>query len=114
MLVATSINLPKSGSIQQSTLKPSSRKTQRFASIVPCAFIGQNQSNASDTSETTKLRRAGDSSHAMTTAAEKKHQQHSSKASEKSRVAPKAIEGTNLFSMDDDYAYITVEDLLTA
>ena len=113
MFVATSTSLFTSGSIQQCNLKPSSRlRTQRRSATV--AFISQNQSNTSHTSDTTNLRRGGDSSR---TTAEEKRQQHSTgqkKSSEKSRVTAKAVEGTNLFSMDDDYSFITVEDLLTA
>jgi len=112
MFAATSMNLLKSGSIQQSPLKPDCRKTSRISPVAPCAFVNQKHSNASNTSDTTNLRRGGDSSRAMT-AAEKKHQ-HSTQDSEKSRITPKAIEGTNLYSMDDDYSFLTLEDLLTA
>jgi hypothetical protein len=119
MFVATSLTVPTSGSIPKFTLKQSSHKTpQRAASIAPCAFIFQKQTNASNTSDAT-LRQSDNntmSSHAMTAAAASDHKQHSSpkRDSETSRATRKAIEGTNLFSMDDDYSWITVEDLLTA
>jgi hypothetical protein len=115
MLAATSISLPKSGSIHQFTLKRASLKTQRPAAISPCAFVGQNQKNVSNATEAPKVLRQTENISAHATAAnasEKK--KHSAKDSEKNHVAPRAVEGTNLFSIDDDYSWITVEDLLTA
>ena len=113
MFVATSVSLPKSVGIQQFAMKPSSRQTQRFTPRAPAAFIFQKERNTSDASDATKRRHDEDSSsNAVNTRAA--DSQHSSKNTEKTRAIPKAIEGTNLFSMDDDFSFLTVEDLLTA
>jgi hypothetical protein len=114
MFVATSLNVPASGSIQRFALKPSSLKTQRLAPSAPCAFIGQKNRNASNTSNPTKRGQGEDSALTNARMASADNKRSTTKDSEKKRAAPRAVEGTNLFSMDDDYSFLTVEDLLTA